>query len=633
MSRLPVTVPDRAAGDERIGLLDPGRPAGLPVGRLPPAAAAPSRWWRCGCAPPFGPGGWPTWGRCRRRGRTTLGIAGGLVALALVVVSAGFCLYRESTRELRQAAAAGQLRQPGLARAEDPADQRPHVRRAARGERGGRRGPARGWGWWWRRASGWRASSPTSSPSRGPRRGPWRCSRRPPAWTTWSQRAGSVRARLRGLRGDRALRRGAPGRVRVDADALARSWGTCWATSRSTRRAGRWWCAPTPPRPSPASWSRTAARHPGPRARARVPAVRAAGRRPPRGRAGHRHRSGPRPRSGPPSRRRAAPHPHRARRPFRGRPSITEGGRMKVLLAEDDLSHPRGAADILAAEGYDTVTAGDGRRRCALPVRGAALRAPRHHDAGANGYDVCREIPGPRRRRPIIFISAKTEEIDRVVGLELGGDDFIVKPFGVKEVVARIRAVTRRCLRARGPAHAPPFTMADLEVFPAELRARRGGDTHRALPARGRDPAAAPRVHGAGGDTRHFFNRLWGLDHAPNSRTLDQQISKLRRRIELDPARPRFIARCTASATDSMASRSPKETAKRSFRRPAIKHSKELAWQSATEQPPGSLFQAADLIVGSAALDPVLSLRRPRPGARRATRVASSPRRAWDRRG
>jgi two-component system alkaline phosphatase synthesis response regulator PhoP len=215
---------------------------------------------------------------------------------------------------------------------------------------------------------------------------------------------------------------------------------------------------------------------------------------------------------------------------------------MKVLLAEDDRHIREGLRDILLAEGYETVTAADGREALAL------FQADAPHFVlldimmpGANGYDVCREIRARDPDVPIIFISAKTEEIDRVVGLELGGDDFIVKPFGVKEVVARIRAITRRCLRSRGPTQSPPFSMGDFEVFPAELRARRGETTFELSL---REVGILRLLHEYTGkvvDRDTFFNRLWGFEHAPNSRTLDQQVSKLRRRIEVDPARPRLI--------------------------------------------------------------------------------------------
>jgi DNA-binding response OmpR family regulator len=221
---------------------------------------------------------------------------------------------------------------------------------------------------------------------------------------------------------------------------------------------------------------------------------------------------------------------------------------MKVLVAEDDPHILAGLVELLTAEGYTVTATRDGRE--ALEAHGRVspdivlLDIMMPH---MNGYDVCREI---RRRDPhcgLLFLSAKSEEIDRVLGLELGADDFVLKPFGVKEVVARIRAVSRRCLAAR-PAAAPgqdderrPFRMGDLEVLPAELRARRG-DTPIELGLR--DIAILRLLHRERGrvvDRDQFFRVCWGYDHLPNSRTLDQHVSKLRKRIEVDPAEPRLI--------------------------------------------------------------------------------------------
>jgi DNA-binding response OmpR family regulator len=159
-----------------------------------------------------------------------------------------------------------------------------------------------------------------------------------------------------------------------------------------------------------------------------------------------------------------------------------------------------------------------------------------------DGYAVCREIRRSDESVPIIFITAKSEEVDKVLGLELGGDDFIQKPFGVREVLARIRAVTRRCLARQRPEGAsPPFIMGDLEVMPAELRARRGKE---AIDLGLRDVKILEllqRMRGRVVDRAALFRECWGLDHIPNSRTLDQHISQLRKRIERDPASPHII--------------------------------------------------------------------------------------------
>jgi DNA-binding response OmpR family regulator len=216
---------------------------------------------------------------------------------------------------------------------------------------------------------------------------------------------------------------------------------------------------------------------------------------------------------------------------------------VKVLVAEDDRHIRDGLCAILSNEGYETIVAADGVEAL------ARFQAESPHFVlldimmpGKNGYDVCREIRARDPEIPIIFISAKSEEIDRVLGLELGADDFIVKPFGVKEVVARIRAVTRRCLRTRGAGHVPPFIMMDLEVLPSELRARRAGGE--AFELNLREIGILRLLYENAGKVvarEVFFSRLWGLDHVPNSRTLDQQISKLRRRVEANPAAPRII--------------------------------------------------------------------------------------------
>ena len=216
---------------------------------------------------------------------------------------------------------------------------------------------------------------------------------------------------------------------------------------------------------------------------------------------------------------------------------------MKVLIAEDDPHTRAGLEEILEAEGYEVYTAKDGKDALQLFRKESPdfvcldIMMP-----GTSGYDVCREIRRADSNVPVIFISAKSEEIDTVIGLELGADDFIVKPFGVKEVVARIRAVTRRRFAtAKAAAEPSSFKLGDLDVFPAELRARRGGT---AIELSLRDIKILSLLHenrGAVISRDTFFNRCWGLDHMPNSRTLDQHIAQLRKRIEVDAKNPAIV--------------------------------------------------------------------------------------------
>ncbi len=217
---------------------------------------------------------------------------------------------------------------------------------------------------------------------------------------------------------------------------------------------------------------------------------------------------------------------------------------MKILIAEDDKHIREGLQDLLECEGYQTFAAVDGEDA----VRQFHSRAPQLvlldiMMPNKDGYSVCREIRGQGSQVPVIFLSAKSEEIDRVVGLELGADDYIMKPFGTREVVARIRAVTRRCLAAQPNDGGRPrvVKMGDLEIHPEELRARRG-DTRIDLSLR--DVAILELLYRQRGkvvDRDTLFDHCWGQRYLPNSRTLDQHISKLRKLIEIDPQNPKII--------------------------------------------------------------------------------------------
>jgi DNA-binding response OmpR family regulator len=215
---------------------------------------------------------------------------------------------------------------------------------------------------------------------------------------------------------------------------------------------------------------------------------------------------------------------------------------MHVLIAEDDAHTRDGLAEVLRMEGYHVVTAADGQtalqqfedRRPDFVC--LDIMMPRK-----SGYEVCRRIREAAPDMPIIFISAKAEEVDKLAGFELGADDFIEKPFGVREVVARIRAVTRRCY-GRCPQPPESFRMGDLEVFPAELRARRG-DTSIELSLRDVSLLRLFFDHcGEALDRRTIFRHAWGEQYLPNSRTLDQHVSQLRKRIEVDARSPRIIS-------------------------------------------------------------------------------------------
>lgn len=213
---------------------------------------------------------------------------------------------------------------------------------------------------------------------------------------------------------------------------------------------------------------------------------------------------------------------------------------MKVLLAEDDRLIRKALTEVFQIEGFDVLEAFDGETAFELFQQHRPdlicldIMMPRR-----DGYDVCRAIRRLNQHVPIVFITAKSEEIDAVAGLDLGADDYIVKPFGVKEVVARVRAILRRC--SAEPHDADSFVMQDVEIWPQQLRARRG---EQVIDLSQRDVRILKVLYerrGEAVDRLTLFNVGWGVDYLPNSRTLDQHVSQLRKRIEADPSRPRII--------------------------------------------------------------------------------------------
>jgi len=215
---------------------------------------------------------------------------------------------------------------------------------------------------------------------------------------------------------------------------------------------------------------------------------------------------------------------------------------MRVLLAEDDPHMRAGIEEILATEGYSVTAVGDGREALSAFDTGNPdfvlldIMMP-----GLNGYDVCRQIRARNQDVPIVFLSAKSEEVDKVLGLELGADDYVMKPFGVKELIARVRAVARRAMRSMSHEPSRAFTLVDLTVYPAELRARRGSETIELSLREVRLLQCLFEHPGQAVDRDHLFKAGWGHESYPNTRTLDQHVSKLRKKVEVDVRAPRII--------------------------------------------------------------------------------------------
>ena len=219
--------------------------------------------------------------------------------------------------------------------------------------------------------------------------------------------------------------------------------------------------------------------------------------------------------------------------------------KQRILIVEDEAPLAAGLCDLLSGEGYLPMTAADGRQALELFRREKPdlvlldVMLPEK-----SGYEVCRDIRREDPRTPILMLTAKGEEVDRIAGLELGADDYIVKPFGVGELVARIRAAFRR-LRAAGGEHEEgsleELAFADVRVDPRRMELHRGG---RRYPITRRELALLRLFLSRRGevlDRNTLLDQVWGVRYEGTTRTLDQHVAQLRKKIEEDPSRPRHL--------------------------------------------------------------------------------------------
>lgn len=221
---------------------------------------------------------------------------------------------------------------------------------------------------------------------------------------------------------------------------------------------------------------------------------------------------------------------------------------LEILIAEDDANTRAALCEVLRAEGHQVTEAADGKQaKFLFDKKRPDIACLDVMMPGLSGFDLCRHFRSVSPSMPILFITAKAEEIDKVVGLELGADDYIVKPFGAKEVVARIRAVARRCIRDFELSTEQPtvpqndFQMGDLEILSTQMRAKRGATTIQLTTRELKILQLLASKPGEVVDRNELFRFVWGEHHLPNSRTLDQTISQLRKRIEVDPKHPQII--------------------------------------------------------------------------------------------
>jgi DNA-binding response OmpR family regulator len=212
----------------------------------------------------------------------------------------------------------------------------------------------------------------------------------------------------------------------------------------------------------------------------------------------------------------------------------------KVLVVEDDPGILRTVADNLRFEKYDIVTAVDGEtayevhRNQHPDLIVLDLMLPR-----MSGLELCRKLRTDGDQVPILILTARSEEADRVLGLDFGADDYVTKPFSVPELMARIRALLRRSSSAPGLPTTLKFGQVEVD-FRKYVAQRRGKPIEMT-----RKEFDLLRFLASRADTvvtrDELLNKVWGFDSYPVTRTVDNHVATLRAKLEADPTRPVFI--------------------------------------------------------------------------------------------
>jgi len=214
----------------------------------------------------------------------------------------------------------------------------------------------------------------------------------------------------------------------------------------------------------------------------------------------------------------------------------------RILIIEDDPAIAKGLTDALNAEAFETICAADGQSGFAkarnepfdLVILDILLPLK-------NGIDVCRELRAAGVNVPVLMLTSKTEEIDKVIGLEIGADDYVTKPFSIRELIARIKALLRRAAPEAKPDTAEYIAFGTVQLDFHKQLARKGGELLK-LSAKEFEILRFFIRHEGEVVTRDMLlDSVWGYDIYPTTRTVDNYILSLRKKIEDNPAAPRHL--------------------------------------------------------------------------------------------
>lgn len=220
----------------------------------------------------------------------------------------------------------------------------------------------------------------------------------------------------------------------------------------------------------------------------------------------------------------------------------------RILVIDDEALIRETVALALTDEGYQVVMAESGQRAMEL-IFPAPSQAALQVDLaivdlmlpGVNGLDICRMMRHHHLDTPILILSARSSEIDRVVGLEVGADDYLPKPFGMRELVARCRALLRRSQWATPTAGNTVLTCRDIVLYQEEFRVVVAGQEVALSPKEFRLLELLMRTPHRVWPREDLIQAVWGEDFMGDRKTVDVHIRWLREKIEPDPSRPQYI--------------------------------------------------------------------------------------------
>jgi two-component system, OmpR family, phosphate regulon response regulator PhoB len=224
-------------------------------------------------------------------------------------------------------------------------------------------------------------------------------------------------------------------------------------------------------------------------------------------------------------------------------------GMPRLLIVDDDESIRTTLAEALHHEGFEVACASDGRQaiqqfdaRQAKGTGGFDLVLLDLMLPGVGGLDVCRHLRRADSRTPILMVSARDTETDRVLGLELGADDYLIKPFGLRELVARCRALLRRSQQSgeKFPVGAV-LRHANLTLYPDEFRVTRDDQTLTLSPKEYRLLEFFMQNPGRVWNRNQLIDQVWGTDYVVDTKTVDVHIRWLREKLEANPSAPEHL--------------------------------------------------------------------------------------------